>query len=231
MILASFLAALGQMTDPRFTSVVWRGVGLALGLLVGLGLALWFGIGALVPDSFSLPFIGQIGGVDTALGLGAVLVLLVGSVFLMVPVAAAFSALFLDEVADAVEARHYPTRPGRALPMAEALADSALIFFVMVGVSLIALLLSVFLGPLAPVLFWALNGWLLGREYFMNAARRHLPRAEARALMARHSGKVWMAGVLMALPLSLPLVSLVIPVLGAATFTHLYQKISSAPGY
>ena len=45
------------------------------------------------------------------------------------------------------------------------------------------------------------------------------------ALMARHWGTVWLAGVLMAAPLSFPLISLVVPVLGAATFTHLFQRV------
>ncbi len=34
--------------------------------------------------------------------------MIVLSAVLMVPVAAAFTGVFLDEVADAVEARHYP---------------------------------------------------------------------------------------------------------------------------
>jgi uncharacterized protein involved in cysteine biosynthesis len=40
------------------------------------------------------------------------------------------------------------------------------------------------------------------------------------------SGKVWLAGILMAAPLSIPLVNLVIPVLGVATFTHLFHRLA-----
>lgn len=230
MILGSFMAALSQLPDPRFTRVLWRGIGLALALLAAIGVILWWGVGALMPDSWTLPWIGTVGGLDFAAALGAILALLVASVFLMVPVAAAFSAIFTDEVALAVETSHYPGRIGRPLPLLEGIGDGALLFGVMVGVSLLGLVLSLFLGPLAPVLFWALNGWLLGREYFTTAARRHLGRAEARAMLSRHGGKIWLAGTLMAVPLSLPLVSLVIPVLGSATFTHLFHRLSAARG-
>ncbi|MCW1920004.1 EI24 domain-containing protein [Rhodobacter sp. KR11] len=225
MIFQAFFAALGQMTDPRFIRVLWRGVALSVGLLAALGLALWFGVESLIPGAVTLPVIGTVGGLGIAATIGVILAMALASVFLMVPVAAAFSALFLDEVADAVEGEHYPGQKGTALSLSEGLADSVVLFLVMVVVSLLALALSVFLGPFGPMLFWALNGWLLGREYFQMAARRHLPRDQARALMRRHSGTLWLAGTLMAAPLSLPLVGLFIPVLGAATFTHLFQRL------
>ncbi|WP_354001924.1 EI24 domain-containing protein [Stagnihabitans tardus] len=228
MIFQAFFAALGQMSDPRFMRVLWRGVGLSLGLLIAIGLALGILVEMILPGSVSLPFIGTVGGLGIAAAIGVAVAMLVASVFLMVPVAAAFSAIFLDEVADAVEASHYPGQVGKPLPLAEGIADSALLFAVMVAVNLVALALSFVLGPLGPMLFWAVNGWLLGREYFLMAARRHLPRDQAVALASRHRGKLWIAGTLMAAPLSLPLVSLFIPVLGAATFTHLFQGLRNS---
>lgn len=39
--------------------------------------------------------------------------------------------------------------------------------------------------------------------------------------------EIWMAGVLMAIPLTIPVMNLFIPILGAATFTHLYHRIAA----
>jgi CysZ protein len=39
-----------------------------------------------------------------------------------------------------------------------------------------------------------------------------------------------MAGILMALPLTIPLMNLFIPILGAATFTHLYHRLAGQNG-
>ena len=36
----------------------------------------------------------------------------------------------------------------------------------------------------------------------------------------------WLAGTLMAAPLSIPLVNLLVPVLGVATFTHLFHRLA-----
>lgn len=219
---------MGQLSDPRFLRVVWQGVALALGLLVAIYLALLGVIEWWVPGQISLPFIGPIGGLGWAAGIGWALVMLAASVFLMGPVASAFSALFLEQVAEAVEVVHYPGPPGRSLGGWEGLAEAASLLALMVVVNLVALGLSFFLGPLGPVLFWVVNGWLLGREYFLLAALRHMEREQARALMKRNMGAVWLAGTLMAVPLSLPLVSLFVPVLGAATFTHLFQRLRAA---
>jgi uncharacterized protein involved in cysteine biosynthesis len=38
--------------------------------------------------------------------------------------------------------------------------------------------------------------------------------------------QIWVAGILMAVPLSVPLVNLFIPLLGAATFTHLFHRLN-----
>ncbi len=216
------------MSDPRFLRVVWQGVALALGLLVALYLALLGLVEWAVPGQISLPFIGTIGGLGWAAGIGSALVMLVLSVFLMGPVASAFSSLFIEQVAEAVEAVHYPRAEGRAQDLWAGLAEGASLLGLTLVVNLVAFGFSFLLGPLSPMLFWVVNGWLLGREYFRMAALRHMGREQAVALMRRHGGTVWLAGTLMAAPLSVPFVGLFVPVLGAATFTHLVQRLRDA---
>lgn len=230
MILGDFLKALGQVSDPRFRRVLWLGIALALALLFAIyGVFLWV-IQWLTPDSVILPLVGEVRGVGTLLSFGSILFMIGLSVFLMVPVASAFTGLFLEDVAAAVEARHYPHLPAAPpIPAWEAVVDSVNYFGLLVAVNVAALVAYAFAGPLVPVIFWALNGLLLGREYFMLVAMRRLGRAGARELRARHRLAIWAAGVLMAMPLSVPLVNLVIPVLGAATFTHLYHRLAAAP--
>jgi CysZ protein len=226
MIWGSFMAALGQIGDPRFLRVTALGVALTLALLFGVyGATLWM-LDWLAPDTISIPFVGPVGGIDTLIGIGSVLLMIGLSVFLMVPVASAFSGLFLDTVAQAVEDRHYPMLPpATPLPLADTVIGSLNFFGLVVFVNIMALIGYIFAGPLAPVVFWVLNGYLLGREYFSLAAERRLPKDQARALRKAHGGTVWLAGILMAAPLSIPLVNLLIPVLGAATFTHIFHRV------
>lgn len=229
MILSSFLAALGQVSDRRFVGVMATGVALSLALLGAVYAAFVRLAAAVLPETVNLPWIGQINWLSDLVGWGSLAVMIGLSVFLMIPVAALFSGLFLERVADAVEDRHYPDlAPARPQGLLNGLIGSVNFCGVLVIVNTLALIGYLFAGPLAPALFWGLNGYLLGREYFQTVAARRLDRSAAKALRKANAGTIWLAGCLMAAPLSLPFVNLVIPVLGVATFTHIFHRLIGA---
>lgn len=227
MILTDFVRALAQMVDPRFRRVLWLGIGLSAGLLVALYAGLLALVGAFAPEHVTLPLIGEVAWIDDALGWGSLVLMLGLSVVLMLPVASMMSGFFLEEVADAVEAKHYPgLPPARAIPIADQIRDTFAFLAVLVLVNIAAFAASLAFPPAAPFLFYGVNGWLLGREYFQVAAMRREGRAGARVMRKRHPLRIWGAGCLMALPLTVPVVNLLVPVLGAATFTHLYHRLA-----
>lgn len=227
IILNAFFAALGQLGDARFRSVLLRGVGLTIVLLVvACAVAIW-GINALAGQEISLPFVGDVPWLNDVLNYSGIFLVLILPVFLMVPVASAITSMFLDEVAQAVEDRHYPNLPPvPSVPIWDAVLDSLGFLGVLIVANVLALVLYALFTPLAPFIFWGMNGFLLGREYFTLAAMRRIGRDGARALRARHAGTIWVAGTLMAIPLSVPLVNLFIPIIGAATFTHIFHGLS-----
>ena len=227
MILGSFLAAMGQWDDPRFRRAVWLGLALAVALLVGMYALLLMVVQIFTPDSLTLPWVGEVDGLTTLVSVASIALMLVLSVFLMVPVASACSRLFLDDVADAVEARHYPALP--PAPRARfwpALVDSLRYFGVLVALNLVGLIVAIFSAGVGMVVLWAINGYLLSREYFTMIALRRMDPAAAAAMRRANGGRLWVAGVLMAIPLSIPILNLVMPVVGAATFTHLFHRLS-----
>ena len=225
-ILSSFAAALTQLGDRRFARVFWVSVGLALALLVGATAGFVALLQGWLGDTITLPLLGPVTWIGDLVTWSGLFLMLVLSVFLMVPVASAITSMFLDTVADAVEARYYPRLgPATPLPMSEALKDTVNFLGLLIAANTVAFLAYVMLPFVAVPLFWALNGLLLGREYSYLAVMRREGRAGARAFWARHRGTLWLAGVLMAMPLSVPVVNLAVPILGAATFTHLYHRL------
>lgn len=228
MILTDFAKALGQLGDGRFQRVLAKGIGLTLALLIAVYVGFVWVLALFLPESVTLPWLGTL-DLGLALSIGSVFVMIALSVFLMVPVASAFTGLFLDEVSDAVEARHYPHLPPVApMPFGEALRDSLAFFGVIIAANLAALVVYLLFNVAAPLIFWTLNGFLLGREYFQMVAVRRLGRDGARAARARHAPQIWIAGALMAVPLTIPVVNLLVPVLGAATFTHMFMRLEGA---
>jgi len=227
MIFDAFFKTLGQSGDPRFRRVLFKGLGLTIGLLVAAYAGFVVLIQWLVGPDATLPLVGQVTWLDDLLSVGSLFVMLLLSVFLMVPVASAITSLFLEDVAQAVEDKHYPALPPAAkVPFWDGVKDTVNFLGLLIAANLLAIVLYLLFPPAMLFIFWGLNGFFLGREYFTLAAARRIGTAEAKKLRRRHAGTIWVAGTLMAMPLSVPLLNLIIPILGAATFTHLYHALS-----
>jgi CysZ protein len=228
MILADFVKALGQLSDPRFRRVLWLGLGLTVALLVAAYAGLLWVISLGAPEELEIPGVGPVTWVGDLLGWGSLVLMLFLSVFLMIPVASAITSLFLDDVAQAVEDRHYPAMPPvPPVSFMDGLRDTVNFLGVLIFANLMALFVYAILPVLIPFVFYGMNGYLLGREYFQIAAMRREGREGAKALRARHGKEIWVAGCLMVVPLSIPLLNLLVPIIGAATFTHLYHRLAA----
>jgi uncharacterized protein involved in cysteine biosynthesis len=226
MIFTSFVSAWGDLFRPGALKVLGLGLALSLGLLVALYAGLVTLIDVFTPDALTLPWIGEVTWVDNLLSWASIIPMLVLSVFLMIPVASAFCGMFLEDVAEVVETAHYPGLPPvRKLGFGESMRDALSFFGVIVGANIVALMIYPFVIPFAPVLFFSLNGYLLGREYFQMAALRRMDREDAQRLYQANRWLIWTAGALMAVPLAIPVFNILVPVLGAATFTHLFHRI------
>lgn len=231
LILKSFGLALAQLSDPRFRRVFWIGLALAFALLVGATAGFAWLIERITPEEAWLPILGEVRWLNDLLSWGALFLLAFLSIFLMIPVASAITSMFLDDVADAVEAQHYPALPPVSrVPFGSSLVDTLNFLGLLLVANLCAIVLYLFFAPLALFIFWGMNGFLLGREYFTITAIRRVGRQGAKALRRQHLPTLWAAGVLMAVPLSVPILNLVIPILGAATFTHLFHHLTADPG-
>ena len=216
--------SISQFSDRRFQRVVLKSIVLAIIALWALAAGGGSISGWLFSGDVALSWIGTFTFNGSLIGWGAFWIILGLSVFLMVPVASAMSAFFVDDVARAVEERHYPdTQAQHRSKLSEEVRESLGFLGTMLVANLIALIFYVLFTLFAPIIFWSLNGYLIGREYFYMAAKRHLGRDNALSAFRDHRFRVWMCGVILVLPMSVPLLNLLVPVLAAASFTHLFQ--------
>lgn len=217
----AFAKAVGQLGDPRILRLLLVCVALSATCFVASGIGIWW-----LLDSTRLAGIDWIERTLDVLGWIATAVL---TWFLFPLVASAFVALFLDRVAAAVEARHYPDLPpAQGIPIWQALKCS--VRFLLVVIALNVLLLLLWFVPLAyPIGYYAVNGYLLGREYFDLIAHRRLDPVAARALRHRNSTGVMAAGVVGAVLLTVPFVNFVAPVLLTAAMVHRCEAWRRAP--
>jgi uncharacterized protein involved in cysteine biosynthesis len=138
-------------------------------------------------------------------------------------------ALFLDGLADRIESRHYPSLgPARGTAIRDGLMFSVKVLVLLAVVNVVMLPVyivgSIFAGA-GMVLFYAVNGWLCGREYFVQVALRRMPRAETKRWARANRGTLWLAGTGIALLGTVPLLNLAAPVLGCAFMVHVSRTL------
>lgn len=216
-MLTSFSLAVGDLGLPAMRRVLLRSVALALLLfLVLLGL-----LGVLLSQAALTDIVWLDWIVDLLGGLAG----LVAAIFLFPSATLAILPLFLDQVAQAVEARHYPTLPpARPASLGAQLWAGIRLALLAVGLNLLALPVVLLLPVVGIGLFLLVNGWLLGREYFELAALRRTDLAGAKAARQARGLGVWLAGIALAAIALVPFGNLVVPILGAAAFVHIFHR-------
>lgn len=222
----SFRNAITQLRDPRYRKLLWIGVALSIALLFLLYAFVLMIVQLLIPGALHLPITGRVEGLSSLFSLGSILYLLGLSVFLMVPVASVFTGLYLDDVADAVEAEHYRgLEPRTRVPFREAIQDGLRYFGLLVALNVLGMGVFAVSNGWGIVALWLVNGFLLSREYFTMIARRRNDPEAARALHKRHMLRLWLPGTVLAFGLSIPVLNLAMPLVGAAVFAHMYHRL------
>ncbi|MFT4346715.1 sulfate transporter family protein [Bartonella ancashensis] len=164
------------------------------------------------------------------LGLSALIIFNLGLVFVMAfliaPITAMIGGFFVDNAAEIIEKEDYPDEPiGRAMPFGRSVVLSLKFLILSLFGNGIALILF-FIPGVNFVAFYVINGYLLGREYFLFTAYRFQSEQEARISLRTHCMTVFGAGVLIALFVSVPIFNLITPLFATALMTHLYKTLS-----
>ena len=219
------LAAAGQafeeLFSPPFRGVMMKCVGFTLALLIGLIIAVEWSFAHFVvwPDWIETT-IQWLGG----------LALVAASIFLIPPVTSLVAGLYLDDIADKVERKNFPSDPpGRELPVAKSIWLALKFFVVVLLVNLLALLLLLIPG-VNLIAFYVGNGYLLGREYFELAAMRHVSAAEAKRLRKANKTTVLTCGLIIAVLASVPFLNLVTPLFATGFMVRMYKRTVAKSG-
>lgn len=212
------IQAFGETFSPPLRKILLKSLGLAFLLLIVLGMVLQGAITHLV--ALPYPF-------DMALAVFSALGLIAGAVYLVPPITSLVASLFFDEIAEQVERRNFPNdAPGRALPITTAALLSLRFFGLVLLVNICALLLLIIPGVNIGVFFIA-NAYLLSREFFELSAMRFRPIAEARALRKENALRVFLAGLIIACVVFVPILNLITPVFATAFMVRMHKKISA----
>jgi len=216
-MLSDALLALRETFSPPFRRVLWLSLAGTLIVLALFGAAAQWALGA-------MPQFGA-AWVDMTLEWAARFFAVIVLIPLVQPVIALVASLFLERIAATVEAHSYPADPpGRDQPLLQSLWISIRFTAVLIAVNLVAL--PFYLVPLVNIaLFWIVNGYLFGREYFELVALRHLAPAAVAPLRRKHRPRLLAAGVVIALFATVPFLNLLTPLFATAFMVHTARRI------
>ena len=236
-LLLPLIRALSQLDEPVFLGVVLRSVGwtlLAFAVLAWLlswgtheavlEAVLAWGPAASAPPADDPGWLDWLGYAAGPVGAGLLAFLL------FLPVACGIATLFVDRVADAVERRWYPWMPPVApAPLSHQLWDGLALGLKVLGLQLLAVLLSLLLPGIGLLLGWLIAAWAIGRGLFVAVAMRRMGRREARLLCRRRLPAVLVQGGWVSALGLVPLANLMAPVLGMAALVQVLHAPESPP--
>lgn len=136
-------------------------------------------------------------------------------------------SFFDTAIAEAIEQDEYPERQQTAESFWPTLQHD--IRFTIKAILLNLISLPFYLLPgVNLVIYFGLNGYLLGTEFFNIVAGRFITREQADELRGRYRWQVMLCGVSIAVCAIIPLVNLVAPIWGVALMVHFFHSVQGA---
>ena len=216
-----FLISFSQLPDPAFRRVIIKAILLSVFVFVFLATIVWFVLSETNFFTFWLfeAFADIFGGITA----------IVIAWLLFPTLASFFITLFLEDIVEAVESRHYPDT------LLEKINNPSATFINSLRFTAIALLLNIlaipfyfftiWFPPMGIFVFYCLNGYLLGREYFELVALRHIKMEDIPSIRQSHRWQLFLFGSVTTFLFTIPIINFLAPILGVTGMTHFFRKL------
>ena len=221
-MIRSYLKTFQQLNDPKILKALLFATLLTIGAII---LALVFGATILdaIMNHFSDTLESWLGKGETwfygiAQFLGGSLILVL-CYFLFAGIHGAFVGIFIDDILDSIQQRHFPETPWNKAPsLMTSCFFSMRILLLTLGLNIIAsplLVLGWFIPPLGLSLQVILNGYILGKEYGQIVEFR-IPNDSS----SSQTPKYFLNGILASLLWIVPILNFLAPILLAGSVLH-----------
>ena len=216
-----FLISFSQLPDPAFRRVMVKAILLSVFVFVFLAIIVWFVLSETNFFTFWLfeAFADIFGGITA----------IVIAWLLFPTLASFFITLFLEDIVEAVESRYYPDT------LLEKINNPSAMFIISLRFTVIALFLNIlaipfyfftiWFPPLGIFVFYCLNGYLLGREYFELVALRQIKMEDIPSIRQSNRWQLFLFGSVTTFLFTIPVINFLAPILGVTGMTHLFRKL------
>ena len=221
-MISAFFKALGDLGNPRIKSVLLQ----TTGLTIVTAIILWSAINWLLFNTEivgNLPWVG--GLVEQLIDVFGTIAAIYLVILLLPAFLGLYASFYIEAICRAVEQKHYPSLPeprNQNILEATGIGLKFGIYLVLLNLAMLTLLI---LGPLYFFAAWAVNGFLIGREYIEMVAFRRMSVPEVREFRLVRRGPIYRTGLVLALIATIPIVNLLLPFFGTAMMLHEYERL------
>jgi len=220
-MIAALIKSIQSAFHPEFFRIIFKAF---LGSLVLFGLLLtltWYGL--------TLIKLFDIAWLETLLDSISWVVIVIVSWFLFPGTVIMVMGFFIEDLVMEVEKKYYPDLDENSIKPQNSFIWSGFKFGLLTLLINLAalpiLLIFFFLPPLNIFVFTAVNGYLLGREYFELVACRRLRMEHIRNLWKRNRIQLIFSGMVIAFLYSIPVINFLMPAVGVTFMVHNFHRI------
>ena len=157
------------------------------------------------------------------------LLALIFGALLLPPITIIIGSIYSDSIVDHIEKKYYPSRLGmRQIKLSELGFSISKNFCITIMNILLApvYLIGTFFPIISFLIFYSVNGYLIGKELFETVASRHLEMKDRYLLKKQNNNKVIIGGIIMVGISTIPILNLIAAVLGIVFMTHFFHSLA-----
>ncbi|MDG1274569.1 MAG: EI24 domain-containing protein [Alphaproteobacteria bacterium] len=157
------------------------------------------------------------------------LLALIFGTLLLPPITIIIGSIYSDSIVDHIEKKYYPSRLGmRQIKLSELGFSISKNFCITIIVNILlapVYLIVTFFPIISFLIFYSVNGYLIGKELFETVASRHLEMKDRYLLKKQNNNKVIIGGIIMVGISTIPILNLIAAVLGIVFMTHFFHSL------
>ncbi len=157
------------------------------------------------------------------------LLALIFGALLLPPITIMIGSIYSDSIVDHIEKKYYPSRLGmRQIKLSELGFSISKNFCITIIVNILlapVYLIGTFFPIISFLIFYSVNGYLIGKELFETVASRHLEMKDRYLLKKQNNSKVIIGGIIMVGISTIPILNLIAAVLGIVFMTHFFHSL------
>ena len=158
------------------------------------------------------------------------LLALIFGALLLPPITIIIGSIYSDSIVDHIEKKYYPSRLGmRQIKLSELGFSISKNFCITIIVNILlapVYIIGTFFPIISFLIFYSVNGYLIGKELFETVASRHLEMKDRYLLKKQNNSKVIIGGIIMVGISTIPILNLIAAVLGIVFMTHFFHSLA-----